>query len=74
MRLIDADALRKELRKNLCPISGVDKYYFRQLIDAAPTIAINTRKIEYEAYSKGLEDGKKIARSTDMTITEDLKE
>lgn len=31
-------------------------------IDNAPTVEINTNAIEYKAYCKGLEDGKKIAR------------
>lgn len=30
--------------------------------DNAPTVEINTNDIEYKAYCKGLEDGKKIAR------------
>ena len=32
------------------------------IIDNAPTVEINTNDIEYKAYCKGLEDGKKIAR------------
>lgn len=31
-------------------------------IDNAPAVEINTNDIEYKAYCKGLEDGKKIAR------------
>lgn len=51
MRLIDADALRKELRKKNIPISGADVYFFRQLIDLAPTV--NTTFKEVVAYECG---------------------
>lgn len=33
-----------------------------RIINNAPTVEINTNDIEYKAYCKGLEDGKKIAR------------
>lgn len=38
-------------------------------IDNAPTVEINTNDIEYKAYCKGLEDGKKIARPQGKWIT-----
>lgn len=41
-------------------ISGI--YDAWELIGNAPTVEINTNDIEYKAYCKGLEDGKKIAR------------
>lgn len=37
-------------------------------IDNAPAVKIDTNDIEYKAYCKGLEDGKKIARSPDEVI------
>ena len=33
-----------------------------EIIDNVPTVEIDTNDIEYKAYCKGLEDGKKIAR------------
>ena len=43
-----------------------DETYFtieiKNVIDNVPTVEINTNDIEYKAYCKGLEDGKKIAR------------
>ena len=52
---------------------------FREIIDNAPTVKIDTNDIEYKAYCKGLEDGKKIARpqgkmTNDLISREALKE
>ena len=63
MRLIDADKLKKcaipcEIHNGALTDMCVPLYQ----IDNAPTVEINTNDIEYKAYCKGLEDGKKIAR------------
>lgn len=73
MRLIDADAFKEALKSNckpeLCHDCGSNwceyccpKNDFIDLIDDAPEVEINTNDIEYKAYCKGLEDGKKISR------------
>lgn len=67
MRSIDADALKKDIEENSIVLGGVPVIEVdcaKVLIDNAPTTAkIDTNDIEYKAYCKGLEDGKKIARS-----------
>ena len=61
MRLINADALRDAFECLL--YNDVDDMKRTQrLIDEAPTVKLNTNEIEYKAYSKGLEDGRKINR------------
>ena len=60
MRLIDADELKECFRwSEVCRLSISE---INKIIDNAPTVEINTNDIEYKAYCKGLEDGKKIAR------------
>ena len=62
--LISREALKKtfdEYIKANPKISGIFEVG-KFIIDNAPTIEINTNDIEYKAYCKGLEDGKKIAR------------
>lgn len=55
---------REALRKAACVKFYTTPYYkhILDLIDNAPAVEINTNDIEYKAYCKGLEDGKKIAR------------
>ena len=59
IRLIDANALKEEINNLAIPI--YEKMVLKA-IDNAPTVKIDTNDIEYKAYCKGLEDGKKIAR------------
>ena len=64
--LINRDALKKALH-NFFDGKVIDEpaYILRDVfcyIDSAPAVEINTNDIEYKAYCKGLEDGKKIAR------------
>lgn len=56
MRLIDADELRKRLRKKNIPISGADVYFVRQLIDNAPTVDTNCPNCD-SGYAQGYSDG-----------------
>jgi hypothetical protein len=68
VRLIDADALKKKLNfvYHCAYIESKSKEGIASdiidEIDNAPTVKIDTNDIEYKAYCKGLEDGKKIAR------------
>lgn len=73
MRLIDADKLlglfiesgQKHGSEHGCKLGEnwlLDYNDIKAVIDNAPTVVINTNEIEYKAYSKGLEDGRKIAR------------
>lgn len=63
MRLIDADKLYPD-----CITKDGKLAISQSQLANAPTIEINTNDIEYKAYCKGLEDGKKIARSVDEEI------
>jgi len=63
MRLINADKLYPD-----CMTKDGTLAISQSQIANAPTIEINTNDIEYKAYCKGLEDGKKIARSVDEEI------
>lgn len=66
VRLIDANALKY---KNLAEVNGRLTYVLTaEEIDNAPKVKININDIEYKAYCKGLEDGKKIARPVDEEI------
>ena len=66
--LISREALKNDLITyfpDKCLDGVTAKTLFKQIltdIDNAPTVEINTNDIEYKAYCKGLEDGKKIAR------------
>ena len=74
-RLIDADALKEDLfaefdeiasksetgEWTLIPIKHI-KQIINSRLNNAPAVIINTNDIEYKAYCKGLEDGRKIAR------------
>ena len=54
---------RSELKKTIKEFEDVRGYsILLYIIDNAPTVEINTNDIEYKAYCKGLDDGKKIAR------------
>ena len=58
--LISREALKEALHNEIGDHAlsvAIDR-----VIDNAPTVEINTNDIEYKAYCKGLEDGKKIAR------------
>lgn len=67
-RLIDADAL--EIDASIKFYTTPYYLHILDLIDNAPTVEINTNDIEYKAYCKGIEDGKKIARPTGEWIDE----
>lgn len=74
MRLIDADYLTTEIArlvvggKHAIEEAGHGNFWInglydvQKIIDNVSTVEINTNDIEYKAYCKGLEDGKKIAR------------
>lgn len=53
MRLINADALKEEVKDMFCP-DGF-KLDFIKLIDNAPTL--ETTKAEHKAYNEGFKDG-----------------
>lgn len=64
MRLGDLDALKEEIMQEVIE-NRVGVFVAKRiikLIDNAPTVKIDTNDIEYKAYCKDLEDGKKIAR------------
>lgn len=68
MRLGDLDALKATINNVVDEEIEIDEKwakglkYSLKIIDNAPTVEINTNDIEYRAYCKGLEDGKKIAK------------
>lgn len=62
MRLIDADSFQEALHKRVQPVGLMYGFDIELLIKNAPTVKLDINDTEYKAYSRGLEDGKKITR------------
>lgn len=75
-RCIDADSLKYHACYDTKCDNGLDvkcqscghSIIYKYEVDNASTVKIDTNDIEYEAYCRGLEDGKKIARPTGKWI------